>query len=897
MVEVVPLTRERLLLYASRLVGMGFAVIFLHSPAKKVKHTKDGPVELPPKRRGKTPIAYGWASQPALDVDDLLRLLGQGEPGYNLSIRTGRVPGAAIHVIVVDLDSDAAVAWAEAHLPPTEIKTLTGGGGQHWFYRMPAGGGRIGNKARIEGVEIDIRGDEGQVVAPGSVHGTGTLYKAPMPWSPERLASMPTFDKAWFAGAEWDGEEDPVVADGGSRVVPVQVDIATRQERAMKYLEHASGTVAGESAGSACLYIARALVYGLCLPPEEAARLMCESGWNSRCSGADGEPYPWTLHELSHKCRDAYTLRFNKPYGYLLLDSPVREEPLMVGKAKLTRSPAKGAAPKPAAAKKQVKRTRGKVEEPDDSPPAERPTEIDLTPDLTAAVKEAADVEALSEHWDFQPEETPVKNPGDQGWPCTDTGNAERLAARFGAGVRYAEDREIWMAWDGQGRWIKRQIAMERASKVVARKISEEFPAAEKAVAVLQAKMLSMPEGDSGRDAIVVQYDAAVKHLKHLQAWQWQSESGGHRGAMIRWAASESNIAVGSSVFDHDQWALNCRNGTLDLRHDARVKLRPHDRRDYQTKMCPVAYDEAAACPTWLRCLEQWHPEPGVVEFLQRWAGYCLTGDCSAEAMLICVGVGANGKSTFTNAIRSILAGYATSAPAGLLMETRQDKATPSQQAGLAALVAIRYCAASESEESASISEAQVKAITGKDQISACRKFEAPFDYVPSHKTTLNTNWEPVISGTDEGIWRRVLLLKWTFQATAKDRDDHLGAKLLAERPGILAWAVRGCIEWQKAGGGLNGLCVPESMILAHKKYRSTQDTLGSFLSDSCDLSPGYFCPKGQFREAYEHWCDQHGARPFGVKRLIRELEAKSIGDGRNSDTRLWLGVKLKDGH
>ncbi len=848
-----PLTSRQAFLYISKLISLGLPAIWLRSPAQTFQYTPQGPKDIPPDRRGKAPIAEGWSSQDALTIEELHRQWGEGEPGYNIGIRTGRVNGAQLNIIAVDLDSAEALKWAEENLPPTEIRTRTSKG-QHWIYRAPRT--RIGNRAHIGDMTIDLRADGGQIVSPGSVHGTGFTYSAVVPWTLERLADMPLFDPQWFGKeAKWDGAEDVVLAEGGERRDPIFVPMERKRKRALAYLAHAPGTVPGQGkgAGAECLYYARALVFGLCIPPDAAAQIMVQSEWNQRCTTSQGDPYPWTLDELRHKCENAYRLAFEKPYGFLLLEDQEEQ--------------------KAAAALKTH--------------------EI-----LEGIAKEIQDIEAAATWWDFQVDEQEVLEPGKQRWPLTDTGNAERLVARFGESIRWVEDRKTWMVWDGKtGRWVDRRVCLDRCSKVTARRIGEEIPSAEEAEAIARTNFLQKEGGlkadvDIAKDAL----KQAEKNLHKIRAFQSYSESASGRSAMISLSSSEPNIAVSTSIFDQRHMMLNVRNGVLDL---GSGKMRPHNRDFYFTKVCQVEYDENAECPTWERCLAQWMEEDEeMIKFLQRIAGYCLTGVTREQCMFIFVGEGANGKSTFLNALRTILGPYTSTASAGLLMETRQDKASPSQLAGLAALLGSRLVIATETDESGHLSEPQVKMVVGDsyDRITAKWMGENFFEYTPTHKVVLQTNYKPSITGTDEGIWRRLHLIDWPTHIADDRRDTGLAAKLMAERKGILSWAVRGCVDWQQ-----NRLNPPQKVLDAVKTYRKEQDTIGNFFEDHIDFKDGLFVSKSTLREAYEFWCESLGHVPFKGKRFNTEIikRATKLGvkvdpEARTNAARGWGGLGLK---
>lgn len=148
---------------------------------------------------GKRPIESGWQQQAyRTDIGDPLR------DGSNIGVQTGRVEGAPLQVIVVDLDSQHALEWAAKHLPETPMRTRTSHG-EHWFYRCPPHDTKIPNKCRFttqsgEKLEIDIRGDGGNVVVAPSVHPTGHVYSEIEPWSALRAEQIPYYEPQWLDG-------------------------------------------------------------------------------------------------------------------------------------------------------------------------------------------------------------------------------------------------------------------------------------------------------------------------------------------------------------------------------------------------------------------------------------------------------------------------------------------------------------------------------------------------------------------------------------------------------------------------------------------------------------------------------------------------------------------------
>lgn len=321
---------------AERLIGLGLCPVALRSPSDPEEQKK------PAAKRGKTPFQRGWQTAPVPRSADDLDLA----PEHNVGIRTGKT-GAEFEVVAVDVDSEESARWASAHLPPTPIKTYSGRAeagwrGQHWFYKRPAGDSAVGNRARIsvrgpDGkdvvLSIDVKADGGQVVAPGSVHGTGGTYEEVQPWTRETLATLPSFDWAWFP----EPDEEPSASDlfGGEApdrelealLAHPKNSLRRREQRLKLYLEGCDPSYPGMlpgGAGAHCLAIARFGCWGLCLPPEDVARIMASSPWNKSCHDGSaeqvGRPYPWAKPDLLHKARDAAkpSRQVDKPRGHEL---------------------------------------------------------------------------------------------------------------------------------------------------------------------------------------------------------------------------------------------------------------------------------------------------------------------------------------------------------------------------------------------------------------------------------------------------------------------------------------------------------------------------------------------------------------------------------------------------
>lgn len=441
----------------------------------------------------------------------------------------------------------------------------------------------------------------------------------------------------------------------------------------------------------------------------------------------------------------------------------------------------------------------------------------------------------------------------------TDTGNAERLVAQHGADLRYCHPWQKWMAWDGC-RWrIDVTAEVRRRAKDTARSIYSEAS--------------SIPGTDQ----------AAEMRRKELGAWARRSEARERRSAMIELAQSERHIPVLPEQLDADPWRLNCLNGVLDLRTG---QLHPHRRSDLLTKLAPVAYDPEATCPTWLaflRAIMDGNDE--LIGFLQRFAGYSLTGVIREHVLVVCYGTGSNGKSTFLETLTAMLGDYAWQAPPDLLMLKSLD-AHPTDVAGL---FGVRLAACIETASGRRLDEARVKMLTGGDQVTARRMREDFWTFRPTHKLVLGTNHKPVVATTDHGTWRRQKLVPFTVTIPNENQDRLLPEKLRRELSGILGWAVQGCLDWQRQGLG-----DAEAIREATEAWRDESDALGGFLATCCEMAPRATVQARELYARFVGYCEANGEDPLRQKPFGQRLAERGFAATKGTGgVRLWRGLRL----
>jgi putative DNA primase/helicase len=282
--------------------------------------------------------------------------------------------------------------------------------------------------------------------------------------------------------------------------------------------------------------------------------------------------------------------------------------------------------------------------------------------------------------------------------------------------------------------------------------------------------------------------------------------------------------------------------------------------------------------------------QAALITFLQRAVGYALTGDTSEHVLFLLHGTGRNGKSTFLETLHALLGDYAKQADFATFLARKHDTV----RNDLAELQGARFVAAVEVEEGRRLAENLVKQLTGGDRIKARFLYQEYFEYVPQFKVFLACNHKPVIRGTDLAIWERIRLIPFTVTIPKAERDTHLLTKLLQELPGILAWAVQGCLAWQQ-----HGLGEPQAVVQATGAYRAEMDLLGSFLEDTVVLGTHHQVTSKDLYTAYCTWCETNGETPMSKKALGSRLLERGCAPVRlgPKQARGWQGLGLVTPH
>jgi putative DNA primase/helicase len=370
--------------------------------------------------------------------------------------------------------------------------------------------------------------------------------------------------------------------------------------------------------------------------------------------------------------------------------------------------------------------------------------------------------------------------------------------------------------------------------------------------------------------------------VKHAMS----SESDHRLNAMVNLARSEPFIPVRLSDLDQDGWLFNCENGTLDLKTG---ELQPHSANDLITILVPVEYHQDAQCPRWMSFLDQvTGGKEDLQSYLQRAVGYSLTGDTKSQVIFFPFGLGGNGKSTFAGTIRKLTGEYGERVNTDLFMLKDRNAGGPKE--ALANLKGKRYVVASELDDGRRLAVSLIKDMTGGETIKADRKYEHEVEYQPTYKIWLVGNHKPTITDTTLSIWRRVKLIPFTVTIPQKDIDPDLPAKLETELPGILVWAVKGCLEWQK-----HGLNEPVAVTTATVSYRHDQDILHDFIEDCCVIEDTASVAKTDLRIRYQEWCIENSVEPVNQRTFKVRLTEKGITDYKGTGgKRFWSGIRIQ---
>ena len=366
------------------------------------------------------------------------------------------------------------------------------------------------------------------------------------------------------------------------------------------------------------------------------------------------------------------------------------------------------------------------------------------------------------------------------------------------------------------------------------------------------------------------------------------------RNACIKFAISCKNpITIIEKNLDLNPWLLGCPNGVIDLRSGKFRDGRPDE---YISKYCPtvwVSYDEK--CPEWEKFIFSiMNGMEDMASFLQRLFGYSCTGLNREHIMAVLWGKGRNGKGTLVRIIQFVMGALAGTIPTELLLYQRMQRNSASASPDILDLKGLRQAFASETEEGQRFSAERVKRFTGGDQLVGRGLHEnRPTRFIPHHTIFLETNNKPSVAGDDYAFWQRMLLIHFMLSFVDNPEDEHerkkdpdIENKLKAEASGILAWLVRGCMEYQD-----RGLDPPQAVKDATLEYMQEEDLLGNFVDRYIDQIKGEKTKSGDIYDKFSKWFKKNN----GPKASISHKRFGTMMKRKYTATKISGVVHYKD--
>ena len=430
----------------------------------------------------------------------------------------------------------------------------------------------------------------------------------------------------------------------------------------------------------------------------------------------------------------------------------------------------------------------------------------------------------------------------------TDTGNGQRFAYYYKDNIKYSKNRKKWFYWDGK---VWREDTTNEIRRL-----------ADDCIAKMKKQAMSY-EQDKQQELI---------------KWAKRTESNKQKTNMIAETEHLRDIAIDVDYFDTQPDLINVENGIINLRNGELINHNP----DYRmSKIGFSSYAEECKKPErWLQFLNEiTDNNQELIDYLQKSVGYSLTASTKEQCLFICYGNGCNGKSTFMDVITTLMGTYALNMQAESIMVKKHSAAVNTD---IARLKGSRFVTVAEPQEGMKLNESLIKQLTGGDKITARFLFAEEFEFKPEFKMWISTNHKPIISGTDNGIWRRIVLIPFTVKIPQDKIDRNLSYRLRKELPQIMRWAVEGCIKWQQEGLTKQPTCISQ----ASEEYREEMDVLAKFIDDCIEDGTEQDLIKAN--ELYEIYCEWaktnneycHTNTRFGKEFLIRYPNKIKRNDG-----------------
>lgn len=436
-----------------------------------------------------------------------------------------------------------------------------------------------------------------------------------------------------------------------------------------------------------------------------------------------------------------------------------------------------------------------------------------------------------------------------------DMGNAQRFLDKYGDYFLYSYIDKTWYFYNGAYWEPDQQGLVEKFGDATVKAMDDE--------------KLHIWDNMNEEDAI-----------KKWNTFKTKSRNNRSKHNMLE--EVKHHVPVLHSDFDKEHMLLNTASGYVDLNSGV---LKEHDRSKMFSQITKAEYTDNIDCPEWDKFLHQiFDNNEELIHYIQKAVGYSATGSTKEQVMFILYGNGRNGKSIFINTLSDILGTYAETMNVSSIMVKHSSGAN----SDIARLEGARLVVSSEANEGSRLDEGLVKQMTGGDKMVARHLYASEFEFTPEFKLWMATNHKPLIRGTDDGMWRRIMLIPFPVQIPKDKVDKELKYKLQREASGILNWIVQGAMMWQR-----EGLNPPKIVTDASEEYRNEMDVISFFVSECCDIGEGYRAPAGELFKKYQEWAKESSEYLMPKQRFGREM-TKKYESKKTREGKFYIGLKLK---
>lgn len=445
-------------------------------------------------------------------------------------------------------------------------------------------------------------------------------------------------------------------------------------------------------------------------------------------------------------------------------------------------------------------------------------------------------------------------------YDMTDTGNAQRLRDKYKGNIRYSFIRKKWYYWTGKIWTIDNTGEIKKLADDIVNDIKRE----------------AFAERDADKQ-------------EDLLKWANRSASSKGKEAMVKETQHLQEIPILPEETDCFTDYINCQNGIINLRNG---ELLPHDSIFNMSKIAYGEYDTSGAKPElWLKFLNDvTNGDKDLQDYLQKCVGYSLSGSVREQCAFFLYGMGNNGKSTFLDTIADLMGTYAANVqPETIMLKKNGDGGANSD---IARLQSVRFVTSEEPTEGVRLNEGLVKQLTGGGRVTCRFLYGDEFEYNPEFKIWIGTNHKPVIRGTDVGIWRRIRLIPFEVNIPKEKVDKSLKYKLRKEMPQIMAWAVQGCLKWQR-----EGLEPPECVNRAIAEYKAEMDILSTFV-DACitiDYDHGEQISGQTLFNIYSEWATENNEFKMSSRKFFMEITKKLPTKIRKASGQFFANIHLTE--